>query len=322
MWINTSDSYIQDKENIIYYIIERHQSNNEIHLYFNTDGPCLRSIGFYELLDSVCDRFKIDKKSITIAINNPVEHHDQYNIKFIPSLNYRDSFTTKLVTVNKIFNDKFKYFSNFVAHGTSARLRIGSYLFNNHKDKTLQTYHVNLKDYYSKSYICLEEIMGFLDVSQIEYNNAVVFLSNCPLKLEPISLPILYPDCLDILKYYNYVFVDIVTFSYFSGNTFCFDEKLLRPIFMKTPFIIQGPQYFIKRLKQLGFKTFNNFWDEGYSDDPANYQVNEIFKIIDKISQYSLNDLKNMYNIMQPILDFNYELAKELKLEDLYKIHV
>ena len=39
-----------------------------------------------------------------------------------------------------------------------------------------------------------------------------------------------------------------------------------------TPFIVQGSQWFLHRLRDMGFQTFDRWWDEGYSEDPANHQ--------------------------------------------------
>lgn len=43
-----------------------------------------------------------------------------------------------------------------------------------------------------------------------------------------------------------------------------FTEKIGRPLLLKHPFILAGAEYSLRRLRQLGFKTFHPFIDESY----------------------------------------------------------
>jgi hypothetical protein len=140
------------------------------------------------------------------------------------------------------------------------------------------------------------------------------FLKKTPMSIDTIqSYPILHGDKVyDILTQYQKIFVDIVNLPYFSGNTFYLDEKIWRPILTKTPFIVQGPQNFIKNLKKLGFQTFDRWWNEGYSEDPPDYQVGLIIENIQMISNWDIQKLSTVYNEMKPILDHNYNVFMSL----------
>jgi hypothetical protein len=120
----------------------------------------------------------------------------------------------------------------------------------------------------------------------------------------------------DILDYYDSIFVDIVNQTYFTGNTFFLDDKFWRSVVTKTPFIVQGPQHFLSNLKQLGFKTFDHWWDEGYSEDPPDYQLQEIIKVVDTIAQWDTDKLRTTYNEMKPVLDHNYTTFMNLTAQD------
>ena len=71
-----------------------------------------------------------------------------------------------------------------------------------------------------------------------------------------------------------------------------------------------GAKNTLDYLHQMGFKTFNDFWDEtydGYAD------ADRYFKILDLIrdlSKLSLAQLKTMYQSMQPVLQHNLNLLK------------
>jgi hypothetical protein len=160
-------------------------------------------------------------------------------------------------------------------------------------------------------------MLDHLEHDKVE--NALTFLLHCPLTLDKIDeYPILCPQTLNITKVYPDFFIELVNLTYFTGNTFYLDEKIWRPIQLKTPFIVQGPQWFLQNLKRLGFRTFNDYWDEGYSEDPTNIQVLAICDIITELSTLTTQQLKDMYVDMQPILEHNYQLMQTLTTKDFH----
>jgi hypothetical protein len=135
-----------------------------------------------------------------------------------------------------------------------------------------------------------------------------------------VRYPILKDQHNDIYQYYKKFFVEIVCETYYSGTTFFPTEKTWRPIVMKTPFVIQGPEWYTRNLQDLGFQTFGNFWDEGYSEDPSSYAILEIQKVIDIIKGWTVQELNVMYNEMKPILEHNYETFMNLTPEDFLRL--
>ena len=83
-----------------------------------------------------------------------------------------------------------------------------------------------------------------------------------------------------------------------------------------TPFIVQGPQWYLLRLRDLGFQTFDRWWDEGYAEDPADHQPHEIVKVIDSLAEKSMQELNTMYQEMKPILQHNKKRFMELTSKD------
>lgn len=88
-------------------------------------------------------------------------------------------------------------------------------------------------------------------------------------------------------------------------------EKTWRVMLCKRPFIAATTPYFLKGLKQLGFKTFSPFIDESYdnvenNDDRINVLLNEIKRII------NLPEDERNYIITQckDICEHNYQLLK------------
>jgi hypothetical protein len=212
-----------------------------------------------------------------------------------------------------------KHFGHFIGHGNRPRLYLGGYLYKKYREKTLQTYHCDLANQYHRPFIGVEDLM-FFQHSWDHIDDAIELIKAAPIKLDEIDqYPILNPETLNITKIYPSFFVEIVNQTYWSGNTFYLDEKIWRPILMRTPFIVHGPANFLPRLQKLGFKTFSKWWNEGYSEDPDGWQLTEIPKIIDCISRWSIGDLNNIYAEMSPVVEYNYQLLMSLIKQDFLR---
>jgi hypothetical protein len=114
-----------------------------------------------------------------------------------------------------------------------------------------------------------------------------------------------------LLDFYTQILIDIVTESYTSGNIFYPTEKTFRPMLMKKPFIAMAPRNFLIYLRQMGFRTFHDFWSEDYDGYDATDKFQHIVKLIDYLATRSIAELETMYNKMQPILDHNYNMLLE-----------
>ena len=111
---------------------------------------------------------------------------------------------------------------------------------------------------------------------------------------------------------YRDVFCDIVTESRFAQPTANYSEKSYHPMWYKKPFVLGAPPHTLKLLKEHGFKTFSDFWDESYDSITVHEErLLKIFEVIDFINSKSIEELQEMYVQMKPILEHNYNLIKE-----------
>lgn len=110
--------------------------------------------------------------------------------------------------------------------------------------------------------------------------------------------------------FYRDIFCDVVTESRFAQATGNYSEKVYQPMFYKKPFVLCAPPHTLKYLKEEGFKTFSDFWDESY-DTIENHEQRlfAIFKLIDFINDKSIDELREMYRQMLPILEHNEQLV-------------
>jgi hypothetical protein len=125
-----------------------------------------------------------------------------------------------------------------------------------------------------------------------------------------------------VTSYFSKAFCNIVTETNFNwdqtfvsieggfgtGNTFI-TEKTEKCFSAMMPFVIVGTPFFLRKLHQLGFKTFNKFWSEEYDciSNPHE-RLRAVFKVVEEIAGYSPAKLISLYDKMLPILKHNQEL--------------
>ena len=121
-------------------------------------------------------------------------------------------------------------------------------------------------------------------------------------------------------------FCGIVSESYFFRQSYDYFNPDGKPTFIteKTekcftagiPFLVFGTPGFLKKLKELGFKTFDKWWDESYDeieDDVKRFDA--ITDIITEISNWSLDKCSKIYIEMIDILRHNQKLNIEKNIE-------
>jgi len=137
---------------------------------------------------------------------------------------------------------------------------------------------------------------------------------------------LLHPTSLNITSVYYETFCNIVTdTSFYIKDEFShiinFNEKISKPIIAFQPFIVAAPPYYLKTLKEYGFKTFDKWWDESYDDiDDDASRLNSIKLLISKISKWDIDYCKYIYNEMLPTLRHNFEILK--KVDAQYRKHL
>ena len=82
-------------------------------------------------------------------------------------------------------------------------------------------------------------------------------------------------------------------------------EKTFKPILLKMGFVIAGRMGVLKKLRDLGFKTFSDYWDESY--DTMDWWPDRRDALVKTIEDIILNDV----HVPLDILEYNYNVLKE-----------
>jgi hypothetical protein len=106
--------------------------------------------------------------------------------------------------------------------------------------------------------------------------------------------------------YYNDTFCSIVFETYVAEQFPFFTEKTFKPIAFFHPFILVCNSSGLGLLRQLGFKTFGDFWDESYDELTGNQRLEAIFHLILEIANWSQEKINLVYDKMLPILEHNH----------------
>jgi len=122
---------------------------------------------------------------------------------------------------------------------------------------------------------------------------------------------------IDTKRFYDDTLVHIVSETNFFERAIHITEKTMKPILFKQPFIILGSQYSLKNLKDMGFKTFSNIWDETYDleHDPM-VRMEKVINVCKYIASVPEKELIKISQKAQPIVEYNFELLKELRGKD------
>jgi hypothetical protein len=83
-------------------------------------------------------------------------------------------------------------------------------------------------------------------------------------------------------------------------------EKIFKPIVATRPFVLIAAPGNLAYLRSYGFKTFDAWIDESYDTMTDHQQrLDHIANELLRISRLGLSDLRNMYEDMRPVLEYN-----------------
>lgn len=312
------DAKIWSPDLLLDYLYTQYKLNEPAVIDFMPEATCLQSVGVYGILDKFCASTGYSKSSISIRTANMIEHHNEYHIIKDVSGWYEIELLKEWCGKNNIEDKKPTYhFANFISRNHWSRLWIATILNTHYQNKTFQSYNYfnSTENYNPDRYVGLDDLVvrGCDLVTE-----AAEFLKTCPRTLDADVFPIQHPANLNLLKYYPDIFVDIVVETNVTGNSFLVTEKLWRSIIARRPFIVMSNQHYLKNLKLLGFKTFDNFWSEDYDNYAETDRIKSIEKLLCIIASWK--DLQEKLLAMQEILNHNYLTFLNLKSDTLTKV--
>ena len=335
--IGINDHKIWRKDQLIMYLYDCMTTNVKPVLTAVPEASSFESNGLYWYLDEFCRHTGYPKNNITIRTGNMIERHPEYQINRVKEAWYEIPIIQRWLWNNSphITNTPSYYFGHFIGKANWNRLWVAAVLYSRYTNQSFQTFNGGLgtnyltKDTNHVDYIGLEDlvkrrcdilpdVIKFLQTCPRVIPEDQEFISECATHIkQPDHYPIQLPANLNILKYYNDIFVDIVHESYLSGTVFFCTEKTWRPILAHRPFIIAAGQGHLANMRRLGFRTFSDFWDESYDDLSMTDRIQAIVKVLATISSWSPDELLSKLAEMKPILDHNFSTFLKLSQQHI-----
>ena len=135
----------------------------------------------------------------------------------------------------------------------------------------------------------------------------------------PSGKNLVNPSVHTIERYYAKIFCEIVGETRFAQPSANFSEKVYRPMFYSRPFVVAAPPYTLQYMREQGYKTFGDFWDESYDTTECHEdRLMKIFEIIDHINNMSMDECIEMYEKMLPIIQHNFKQVRSVAMPFLH----
>jgi hypothetical protein len=316
----TTDQKIWNTAAVVRELCHAMSQHAAIEINMINEGPDIRALGLEQIVLDCANQFGYDLSMLRVTEHDNLIINTVLNNEYWAPMQFVRNVQAQMNQLPTRPKQIVKHFGMFIGRSNAPRLNLSAYLYNKYRDQSIQTFHYTTKLDFHRKNLGLDEL-AHNSIEKINLQDIGQFLSAVPIMLDPVTYPILMDQHLRISDQYPDFFVEICCETYFSGETFFPTEKTWRAIANRTPFIIQGPQKHLKYLKDLGFQTFDHWWNEGYSEDPTEWQVREIKDVIDTIAEYDAKELTNMYAEMSAVLEHNYNRLQQLTMydfEDLY----
>jgi hypothetical protein len=302
--LDLNDHVIWNKDEFIKFLVAHQGLVIDVEI---PEGACLKSAGVYDLLDL------FNFKAVTLRTHNLIESAPAPYMLDIHKLASFQYFNIDSVDYTSFhcWSEK-KVFGALYNRPTWSRLGITGHLLTHHADKTLLNFRVDPHHDDNRRHFEIQALYQNAPDSVKDFMNISHTL---PLRLEEYDGYTMsgttqaHTDQLS--AFYTDFLIDIVSETFVRGRSFYPTEKTTRPMLMKKPFIHMGSKCFLIHLRQMGFRTFNDFWDEDYDGHYPHDRYTKILKLIDNLANKSITELRGMYEDMRPILDHNYKLLIE-----------
>lgn len=120
-----------------------------------------------------------------------------------------------------------------------------------------------------------------------------------------------------VIDDFKKTFFSVISETLVSDNTIYISEKTTKAIAVGHPFFLISSKNSLKKLKELGYKTFDKWWDESYDMcDDYMKRIDMIISEIEKIKLKSYTELVNMRNDMYGVLHHNQQVFKKICSND------
>lgn len=118
---------------------------------------------------------------------------------------------------------------------------------------------------------------------------------------------------------YRQTWFSIICETVYLTETFFMAEKFTKTVLAQRPFVLFGPPGYLRRLKELGFQTFDSVVDESYDNEPI--LETRMAAAWAQVLSLSQQDPVAVYHKLQPVLTHNLHRLDTLWQETVEARH-
>lgn len=109
--------------------------------------------------------------------------------------------------------------------------------------------------------------------------------------------------------FYNKSYISVVVETEIYNGVLYLTEKIFKPIAVGHPFIVVGSRHTLQKLKDLGYRTFDRWWDESYDNHPEwQDRVYSVYRLMEYLSMLPISTIHKMVQEMQEVVEHNARL--------------
>ena len=113
-------------------------------------------------------------------------------------------------------------------------------------------------------------------------------------------------DQFDTEIYFKDSLINIVSETFFFSPEIHITEKTFKPICFMQPFIMMAASGSLQHIREMGFKTFDKFWDESYDSITDNVKrYSAIVKLVEEIASWSNEKKLEFSHAVKDIVEYN-----------------
>ena len=121
--------------------------------------------------------------------------------------------------------------------------------------------------------------------------------------------------------HYKNSFISVVMAAFpFEDRACHLHSSTFNPMYCGHPIVQFGPYQSFREMRERGFKTFGQWWDESYDDEPNHWKrFEKVMDVTLKLSKLSKKELLEIYIDMEEVLQHNVDLILNYNIKtELY----
>lgn len=102
--------------------------------------------------------------------------------------------------------------------------------------------------------------------------------------------------------------VYVPTETVYFGRRLHITEKTFKAIALEMPFVLVAPAGSLEYMREYGFKTFGEIFDESYDSETDDVKrIERVVKLLKDIDSLSLREKQQLHRLCLPIVEYNYD---------------